>query len=230
MNGSTRSSAEFYSISNNSTETLASEYVEYRPQQSSLHSRLLPNVETPINESSSLTLLMAYAQVTASFTLDGSLVSQSPFEEAKRKGVLGGQGGGGVVGVERARSSNGFLRTLGWNSIGESIGGLLNGGDLSSIKEMREVAASRAIPLLSTPQSLLFVDLRLSPEEEQSFSFSFTLPRGLPASHKGKAIRIAYNLVIGTQRESASKDKQQVSSIRVPFRVFSGVNGKLRPT
>lgn len=176
---------------------------------------------------------MGYAQVSASFTVDGSLVNQSVFEEVKRKGVVGGQASpGGLPGrptptAERPRKTGGFWNALKWNAIEESINGLLPNNDLDGLREMRGVSSERSIPLLSTSQSLLFVDLRLAPGEEQAYYFSFSLPQGLPASHKGKAIKISYNLVIGTQRPSGPNEPQRINRINIPFRVFSGVNGKL---
>lgn len=229
IQGSARSSTEIYAMSNQSSDTIASEYVSYGPRLQPVgarHSRHFSSVDGRSNLNGAQVLLMGYAQITASFQLDGSLVNQSSFEEVKRKGVLGGQGGGGVVGVERPRS-NTFLGSLGWTGLGDSLNGLLNGGEMSSIKEMRGTAASKSIPLLSTPQSLLFVDLRLAPGEERSFSFSFTLPKGLPASHRGKAMKVVYDLVIGTQRAGVGKGSQQVKKVSVPFRVFSGVDSKL---
>jgi hypothetical protein len=176
---------------------------------------------------------MGYAQVSASFTVDGSLINQAAFEEVKRKGVVGSQGnaagmlsGGPAPMSDKSRKSGGFWGAFKWNAIEESISGLLSNNELDGLRDMRGVTSSRSIPLLSTPQSLLFVDLRLAPEEEQSYSFSFTLPKGLPASHKGKAIKISYNLVIGTQRPSGSNEPQRVNRITIPFRVFSGVNSK----
>jgi hypothetical protein len=188
---------------------------------------------SPVKAPNSQALLMGYAQVSASFTVDGSLVNQSAFEEVKRKGVVGGQAGpGGLPGrpaptAERPRKTGGFWGALKWNTIEESINGLLSNNELDGLREMRGVTSERSIPLLSTSQSLLFVDLRLAPGEEQSYSFSFSLPKGLPASHKGKAIKISYNLVIGTQRPSGVNEPQKVNRINIPFRVFSGVNGKL---
>lgn len=242
VNGSTRSSGEFYSVSDHSSETLASEYTAYSaqgarppPPPAARHARHYSSVAVPsIRPNDSQALLMGYAQISASFTVDGSLVNQSVFEEVKRKGVVGGQPGtGGLPGRpssasgDRARKGGGFWGSFKWNAIEESINGFLSNTELDGLREMRGVASSRSIPLLSTPQSLLFVDLRLSPGEEQSYSFSFSLPRGLPASHKGKAIKIAYNLVIGTQRPSGPNESQRVNRINIPFRVFSGVNGKL---
>jgi hypothetical protein len=227
INGETpRSSGEFYSLSNNSTETLASEYL---PQQSGrllqrgIHARRISNIATITQHKAPETLMMGYAQIHGSFTLDGSLVNQAPFEEVKRKGVLGGQGGG-VVGVETSKRDSGLLRGFGWVTMGGSLGGLLSGGELSSIKDMRGIASSKSVPLLSTPQSILFVDLRLAPGESRSYNYTFRLPRGLPPSHRGKAIKILYNLVIGTQRPGGTKE-QQIRSVEVPFRVLGSVNG-----
>ena len=166
--------------------------------------------------------MMGYAQIHGSFTLDGSLINQSPFEEVKRKGAVGGQGGG-VIGVERNKRDSGLLGGFGWGNFSESLGGLLGGSELSSIKEMRGIASSRSIPLLSTPQSILFVDLRLAPGESKSYRYSFKLPRGLPPSHRGKAIKTSYKLVIGTQRPGGAKE-QQVKSVEVPFRILGSVN------
>jgi RAB6A-GEF complex partner protein 2 len=227
---SNRSSTEFHSLSNHSQETLISEQPSIMsdvPQFPSARIRQRYHMG-PVATKTPTTakLLMGYAQVNASFTLDSSLVDPSPFEEVKRKGFLGGQAGGGVVGVKKPRPATGFFGGLGLNNIGESIGSLMSGTDLSSVKEMKAVASSRAIPLLSTPQSLLFVDLQLAPGEGRSYSFAYVLPRGLPSSHRGKAIRIGYNLVVGVQGAPSARDVQTMRHIKVPLRVFSGVNSE----
>jgi hypothetical protein len=225
MAGTPRSSGEFYSLSNNSTETLASEYMPQQPGRIPStygHTRRPSNLGSVNHHRPPETLMMGYAQIHGSFTLDGSLISQAPFEEVKRKGAVGGQGGG-VIGVERNKRDSGLLGGFGWGNFGESLGGFLGGGELSSIKDMRGIASSRSIPLLSTPQSILFVDLRLSPGESKSYKYAFKLPRGLPPSHRGKAIKISYKLVIGTQRPGGAKE-QQVKSVEVPFRVLGSVN------
>lgn len=224
-------------MSGNSTETLESEYTNYssagpRPKPTTRHTRGFSTVEPPGKFIKSQALLMGYAQISASFTVDGSLVNQSAFEEVKRKAVVGTQGSGGVSrngdsgGHGKSRKSGGLWGALGLDSIEESISSLLSKNSLDGLRDMRGVSSSRSIPLLSTNQSLLFVDLRLAPGEEQSYMFTFTLPRGLPASHKGKAIKISYNLIIGTQRPSGPNEPQRVNRINIPFRVFSGVNGK----
>ena len=239
--GSHRSSVDFNSVSGNSTETLASEYTSYSPAWRPNYPRHMRNIslDSPATSPNSQSLLMGYAQISASFTVDGSLVNQDAFEEVKRNAVVGVPGGSFGApgngdysagrGKARKGSSGGLLGALGLNNIEESISGLLSRNNLDGLRDMRGVSSSRSIPLLTTSQSLLFVDLRLAPGEEQSYSFTFTLPKGLPASHKGKAIKIFYNLIIGTQRPSTSSEPQRVNRISIPFRVFSGVNGEKPP-
>ncbi|KAI9840197.1 MAG: hypothetical protein M1838_004183 [Thelocarpon superellum] len=227
VNGGTpRSSGEFYSVSNNSTETLASDYVSQvsnRWLQRPVHARRASHLSSSTAPKPPESLMMGYAQIVGSFTLDGSLVNQAPFEEIKRRSVVGGQAGGGVVGVEN-KAESGLFGALGWSNIGESLGGLLGVGELSSIREMRGIASSKTIPLLSTPQSILFVDLQLGPGESKSYRYTFPLPRGLPPSHRGKAIKVSYNLVIGTQRPATATEPQQLRHVEVPFRVLAGVD------
>lgn len=212
-------------MSNHSSETLASEYVQPQPLRMvggrSGHSRR-PSSFSPNMAKLPESLMMGYAQIQGSFTLDGSLVNLGPFEQVKRKAVVGGHGGG-VIGVETTKRDSGLLRGFGWGSITSSIGELLGGGELSTIKEMRGIASSKSIPLLSTPQSILFVDLQLAPGESKTFEYSFKLPKGLPPTHRGKAMKISYSLVIGTQRPGGTKDKH-VKSVDVPFRVLGSVN------
>jgi len=170
--------------------------------------------------------MMGYAQIMGSFTLEGSLVNQAPFEDLKRKAIVGSHGGGGVVGVERtSKRDSGLFGAFGWSNIGESLGGLLGGNELSSIKEMGRMASSKAIPLVTTPPSILFVDLKLKPGEKKAFRYRFQMPRGLPPSFRGRAIKVVYQLVVGTQRSAAGKGKeQQVKSVEVPFRVFGSID------
>lgn len=225
IGGTPRASSEFYSMSNHSDETLTSE----TPQQ---NGRLLPKAAAHSRQSShrgeatwhakraeSETLMMGFAQTMGSFTLDGSLVNAAPFEEVKRKGV---QGGGGVVGLERSKRSSGMFGAFSWGNIGESLGGLLGGDEMSSIGQMKAVAGSKSVPLLSTPQSLLFVDLRLAPGESRSYNYRFHLPRGLPPSHRGRAMKVKYHLALGIQRP----DGQTVRQIEVPFRVLGSYNAR----
>ena len=228
-----RTSTDIYAHSNHSGETVVSDRFSIPSERQTARSRKPSELirqhykmgPPPPRKPQAATLLMGYAQVSATFTLDASLVDQTSFEEVKKKGFLGGQSGGGVVGVKKkARPSSGLFGGFNFASIGESLESMM-GGESSGVKEMKAVTNSRAVPLLSTPQSLLFVDVHLEPGDEKSFSFSFRLPRGLPASHRGKAIKIVYNLTIGIQ--GAPGAQQQVSDMRqinVPFRVFPAVD------
>ncbi|KAL6717475.1 Golgi membrane exchange factor (Ric1p-Rgp1p) subunit [Lecanora helva] len=221
-----RSSGEFYSMSNNSTETLASEYTtreNSRLVNRPAHSRQ-GSFLAPTRASKPEVLMMGYAQIAGSYTLDGSLVNQNPFEGVKRKGIIGGQGGGGVVRSESTKRDSGILGSLSWGNIGDSIGGFLTNNEISSIKEDKKASDSRAIPILSTPQSILFVDLQLGPGESKSYSYRHPLPRGIPPSHKGRAIKIAYNLVVGTQRATQTTKRHQIQHADIPFKVLTGVN------
>ncbi|SMR42843.1 unnamed protein product [Zymoseptoria tritici ST99CH_1E4] len=233
QDGTPRTSSEFYSMSNHSDETLFSEIAtpqNYHGQQQ--QGRLLPkNTATHSQQlsrslstrktfsSEPQTLMMAYVQTMGHFTLDGSLVNTAPFEEVKRKGV---QGGGGVVGVERSKRSSGLFGALSWGNIGESLGGLLGGDEMSSMAQMKASVGSKTIPLLSTPQSLLFVDLRLAPGESKSFSYRFVLPRGLPPTHKGRAMKVSYFLSLGVQRPEG----QQVKTLEIPFRMLGSYDSR----
>ena len=225
--GTPRSSGDFYSMSNHSDETLASE-LPYQSQANGrlpanqLHSRqasrsMRPHDSAPAEPE---TLMMGHAQTMGHFTLDGSLVNAAPFEDVKRKGV---QGGGGVIGVERSsKRASGMFGAFSWGNLGESIGGLLGNDDMSSIAQMKATASSKTVPLLSTPQSLLFVDLCLAPGESSSYHYSFALPRGLPPTYRGRAIKISYHISLGIQRPGG----QPVKQIEIPFRVLGSVNSR----
>ena len=228
INGTPRSSAEFYSMSNNSTETLASEYVAQeatnmlrRPTHNRQPSSLAP-IQMPKPE----ILMMGYVQISGSFVLDGSLVNQSPFEEVKRKGIVGGQAGGGLLRTESTKRDSGLLGSFGWGNLGETFGGLLGDRGLSTMKEGKKLISTKSIPILSAPQSILFVDLQLKPGEKRSFRFTYPLPKGIPPSHRGKAMRTNYSLIIGTQRTAHVAQQNPVTRIEVPFRVLPCINRK----
>ncbi|KAK3074394.1 Golgi membrane exchange factor (Ric1p-Rgp1p) subunit [Teratosphaeriaceae sp. CCFEE 6253] len=226
VGGTPRSSSDFYTMSNHSDETITSEV----PLQLRQNGRLLPKQAHSRQPSQSRQttrprpagpemLMMGYVQTMGSFTLDGSLVNAAPFEEVKRKGA---QTGGGVVGVERSKRASGMFGAFSWGNIGESLGGLLGGDEMSSMAQMKAIAGSRSIPLLSTPQSLLFVDLRLAPGESRSYNYRFALPRGLPPSHRGRALKVEYHLSIGVQRPGG----QAVKQVEVPLRVLGSYTAR----
>ena len=229
VEGTPRSSRDFYSMSNNSTETIASEYIAQdraRQPLRSAHSRQMSSLNPNKPPRPPELLMMGYGHITGSFTLDSSLVNQGPFEEVKRKAIVGDQGGGGVVRVESVKRDSGLFGFSGWGDIGMSLGGFLGGGELSSIKGTKVSSNAKSIPILSTPQSILFVDLRLGPGESKSYTYKHQLPRGIPPSHKGRTIKISYNLVVGSQRAGETTHKHNVQHVDIPFRVLPSVNGK----
>ncbi|KAK9454155.1 Rgp1-domain-containing protein [Dipodascopsis uninucleata] len=168
------------------------------------------------------TLMMGYVQLSGSFVLDESLVNTEIFEEAKKQGIVGGNMGGGVVGLAASgKPDPGYLWSLGFG-LSNGISQLINGTEVSSIAEMKSMASSNAITIISTPQSLLFVDLRLNPGESKSYSYKMILPKALPPSYRGRALRISYHLSIGTQR--IDKGFQQPKVTKFPFRVFQNID------
>lgn len=226
--GTPRSSTDLYSISNNSSDTLASEYVHPDIGNTSLHSIPGQQRSYPLPSRSHPTpeiLMMGFGNIVGNFSLDPSLVKSSQFDEVKNKAVIGNQGGGGVVRAGSMRRQNGLLGSFGWNALGASLGDLLAGNEISSIKEATKSNDTKWFPILSTPQSLLFTDMRLEPGESQSYSFRYRLPQGLPPTHKGKALKVCYNIIIGIQRATQSTQRHVVRSVEFPFRVLPSVDG-----
>ena len=228
--GTPRSSIDDYSLSNHSSDTLASEYpaafLNPRPSRRAEDD----STPSPFLASNGIrkpeTLMMGYVQLVGGFILDGSLVSPSPFERAKRRGVIGGQAGGGVVGVDHSTKNNGLLGSFGWAKFGRSFGSMLNGkSDLSSFREMKGIADDKAIPIISTPQAVLFVNMTLRPGESKSFSYSHALPSAIPPTYKGRTIRSTYHLLIGTQKQQSATEKPRVTHVEAPFRVLPALDG-----
>lgn len=177
---------------------------------------------------------MGYAQIVGNFMIDEALIDASEFDEVKKQGVVGGNSGGGVVGVD-ARQTNSWT---GLGSIGTfGLSSIFGASQPSSLTEMRDRAStiplnsltkgSKTIPILSTPPSILFVDIRLLPGESNSYSYTMQLPRNLPPSHRGRALRISYSLVVTTQRSGPSG--QHLSTAEIPFRLFSYLDGMSIP-
>lgn len=227
INGTSRTSSEMYAASNVSDDTISSELpanslLQRPPLSRQSSQRRAPGPRKPDPPEH---LMMGYVQTMGSFSVDGSLINQLPFEEVKRKGVISSQAGGGVVGVEQAKRQSGLLGGFGWSTIGESLTGLLGMDEMSSMREMKNVASMKAIPLLSTPQSLLFVDLKLAAGESKSYTYKFKVPKGLPPTHKGRAIKVTYHLRIAVQR-NGSLDGKNIKHVEVPFRVLGSVDRK----
>lgn len=226
--GTPRSSTDLYSASNNSSDTLVSEYVNAefgRATHQSVPGQQRSHPLLPKFRQAPEVLMMGYASVVGGFDLDPSLVNPTSFDEIKGKAVIGSQGGGGVVRAASTQRQSGLLGSFGWKALGESLGGILGGGEMSSIKEATKTNGAKSLPILSTPQSLLFTDLRLEPGQSKSYFLTYQLPPGMPPTYRGKALRVSYNIVVGVQRKSRPNQRHIVRSTNFPFRVLPSVNG-----
>ena len=228
-NGTPRSSGDSHIMSTSSTDTLMSEYPNTnfgRPSQIGRYDHDLPLPKTAQASTPTELLMMGYGQVSGYFTLDGSLIKQQSFEPLKQKRVIGSQRGREVIQAEKSKTQSGLFNTLRWSNLGESITEILGGDEPSSIKNAKDSASVRSIPILSTPQSVLFVDLKLEPGQSITYIYRCPLPSAIPPTHKGRAMKVYYHLTIGIQRAANTVPKEQISIIDVPFRVVTGLNGE----
>lgn len=136
-----------------------------------------------------------FIQMSGSFHADPAAVSMAPFDTLKSRAMYFPSSG-----------------------LGHGGGGSLMSNPGNAGKD------DRAIPIYSTPPSILFVDLRLEPGETRTYTYSLLLPDVLPPSHRGRLARFSYKLVVGIQRGTMSMRTQ---NFQVPFRLFSRVEGEL---
>ncbi|KAI8145789.1 Rgp1-domain-containing protein [Fennellomyces sp. T-0311] len=141
-------------------------------------------------------LLWGFAQVVGNFIVDPTLINNNEFAPLKR-------------------------RTM-YRPHGSGMGG--GGGLLMGKPDAHSKIDTRTTPVISTPPSILFVDLDLAPGETKKFSYKLKLPNDIPPSHRGKAIRFTYSLVVGTQRSNSSPSNGQGQVVQIPFRVLNHVS------
>lgn len=158
-------------------------------------------------------MIMGFVQLQGYFELEDSIVDAEAFDHVKRHGVVLGQRGLDYGSGMR----NGFFKGL-TSGLGNFLGNNSGSGNFAAEHQNTE-----AIPIFSTPQSLLFVDLKLAPGESKSFGYHIKLPKGLPPSCRGKAVRIHYNLAIGTQKLDV-RGRPEPKIILAPFRLFPHVD------
>ncbi|KAI8084935.1 Rgp1-domain-containing protein [Halteromyces radiatus] len=163
-------------------------------------SRLLKSPSTPSLMKKPEHLLWGFAQVVGQFVVDPTLINNNEFAPLKQKTMYRPHGTGFGGG-----------------------GGLWNGKPDSKID-------TRTTPVFSTPPSILFVDLDLAPGETKKYSYKLKLPNDLPPSHRGKAIRFNYYLVVGTQRSGSAPStrssgmQHQGQVVQLRFRVLNHVS------
>lgn len=176
-------------------------------------------------------MLMGYAQLQGYFVVDKDLIDPNEFLHVKTQGVVVRLNGG--IGYS-SQSGTGLLQGL-TSGIGSLL--KLRDGEINSSSEILSQIPGRSstpvmglkgpdnesFPVFSTPQSLLFVDLKLNPGESRSFSYSMELPKSLPPSCRAKSLSIHYNLVIGIQKLD-TRGRPQPKTTLIPFRVFPHVD------
>ncbi|PKY38071.1 Rgp1-domain-containing protein [Rhizophagus irregularis] len=204
-----RSSVDFYGIghSERGSNTWSEPLTDYKKHSSSRRS----SSATRCSSSPSLsqkyeTLLWGFVQIVGHFIIDNSLVKSIEFEPLKTKTMYrpaSGTGAGGAVG-------GGTLGIFSASTLSHS-----------SLADLQERADSKSIPVFSTPPSILFCDLHLAPGELRTYTYETRLPNDLPPSHRGKAIRFLYYLIIGTHRGGMN---HQSNVVQMPFRVFNYVS------
>lgn len=145
-------------------------------------------------------LLMGYVQLQGYFELDNSINKES-FASLRKHGAMVGK-----TGLGYSNNNGGFFK------------GLTNFLHVNENKSEDE-----RYPILSTPQSLLFVDLKLQPGETKSFGYSIQLPTTLPPTCRNKLIKIQYVMAIGTQKLDF-KGRPAPRIIHAPFRIYPNVD------
>ncbi|ODV90083.1 hypothetical protein CANCADRAFT_43770 [Tortispora caseinolytica NRRL Y-17796] len=178
------------------------------------------SLRRPKPETGSKSLLMGYVQLLGEFEPNASLINTAIFENAKHSKMVLGSTAGGVIGVGK-QPNNFHLGFFNFNLKSSLFGQT----ELSSLADTQDATrAGDSIPLFSTPQSVLFVDLNLMPGEQRSYSYSMTLPSALPPTCRGTAFKFAYKLIIGIQCHSGGVPIP--STVTIPFRVYPKVTVK----
>ncbi|KAL0083585.1 Rgp1-domain-containing protein [Phycomyces blakesleeanus] len=163
-------------------------------QRQHLNAQRLSNLLKSSHNKKPEHILWGFAQIVGNFVVDPALINNNEFASLKHRTMYRPNGGG--------------------------IGG---GGLLGTKPEAHSKIDTRTTPVFSTPPSVLFVDLDLAPGETKKFSYKHKLPNDIPPSHRGKAIRFNYYLVVGTQRLN-SLTPGQVQVVQIPFRVLNHVS------
>lgn len=164
------------------------------------------------------TLVMGTVRIEGHFVVDPDTVDVSRLEHIRNRGAAMGLSSHntGLLPAEEEDGEEpkpGLTRRLLWG-----IDSLLGVNEVAS-----EEPSEDGVPIYSSAQSLLFADLTLNPGESKSYYYKCTLPRQLPPSYRGKAVRIYYSLVVSTQRGGS------VAFVPAPSATESSENGSSAP-
>ncbi|OZJ05190.1 hypothetical protein BZG36_02424 [Bifiguratus adelaidae] len=188
---SPRSSFDFYSIGGGESARPSIDLSSFLPPPHSSSAPSLPR-KTEL-------LYLATVQFIGYFVVDETMINGSEFDSIRNR-TLRSQ-------PNKAASSSlsgsfGFFR----GRLGSPSG---------------DPATRRNIPIVSTIPTILFVDLQLQPDEKKSYTYKLHLPNDLPPTHRGKAIRFHYNLVLTIQW---GLSPNQIRSTNLPVRIFNHVS------
>eukprot|EP00052_Salpingoeca_macrocollata_P016187 m.129745 g.129745 ORF g.129745 m.129745 type:complete len:515 (-) comp19957_c0_seq3:67-1611(-) len=87
----------------------------------------------------------------------------------------------------------------------------------SSSYAFAPMQGERGVPVYTSPAHILFCDLRLEPGQEETFTYSSTVPLCAPPSYRGDCISYSYKITVGMQRLGSSHPAEM---LRLPFRVL----------
>ncbi|EMR08898.1 hypothetical protein PNEG_02681 [Pneumocystis murina B123] len=162
------------------------------------------------------TLLIGYIQIIGYFILNEKIINVEKFEEFITNKYSRKSTKDELVRIDsKVNQKSHFINNL---NINYRLNNLLKNQPMSSLGKFKKIKKLKNVPILSTPPSILFIDLELAPGESRSYSYNFKLPSQLPPSYEGKSIKINYHLSIGTQCSGKSIQPLKVSNI--PFEVL----------
>lgn len=197
------------------------------------------------------TVLWAYTRLTAHFHPSNAYIPPDPLLPLRSMLLHQPVGSGSLSSSADPSSPNGTPKSGGWQlsfgtgTIGQgtqpSLTGslfglakdLVYGGTGGSLEEERKrVWNMKDLPVLETQRSLLGVDLKLKEGESKDYTYSLKLPAALPPSHRGRAYRFSYDLIVSlTVALPGAGKRQKAKDITIPIRLWANVKvGQPMPT
>ncbi|OCF35443.1 hypothetical protein I316_02995 [Kwoniella heveanensis BCC8398] len=126
--------------------------------------------------------------------------------------------GTGTIGNSTQPSLTGSLFGLAKDLVMGGSGGTLE-------EERKRVWNMKDLPVLETTRSLLGVDLKLKEGESKEFTYTLQLPTTLPPTHRGKAFRFTYDLVVSLNVGlPGGGGRQKSKDVTIPIRVWANVS------
>ncbi|WWC90026.1 uncharacterized protein L201_004956 [Kwoniella dendrophila CBS 6074] len=193
----------------------------------------------------STTVLWAYTRLVAQFHPSNTYIPPDPLLPLRSMLLHQPVGSGSLSPASPTTSSSSstggssrWQLSFGTGAIGKSTQpsltgslfglakGLVTGGSGGSLEEERKrVWNMRDLPVLETTRSLLGIDLKLKEGESREFIYTLQLPTALPPTHRGKAFRFSYDLIVSLNVSlPGGGGRQKSKDISIPIRVWSNVS------